>query len=202
MVYQVWSSHNNLMLNTAKTVETTVNFRKSPPALSALTILDRTVVAVESCKFLGTTITRDLKWDSNISSIIKRALQRMCFLRQLRKFNLPQELMVWFCTAIIESIITTSITVWGSSATKHDLHRLQRIIRSAERTTGVKLPTLLELHASRTRKRAEKISTDPSHAGHHLFQLHPSGRRFSQMRIRTSRLQRSFFPQAITLLNS
>ena len=149
-----WDRHNNLVLNTAKTVEMTVDFRRSPPALPALTILDRTVVAVESCKFLGTTITRDLKWDSNISSIIKRAQQRMYFLRQLRKFNLPQELMVRFYTAIIESVITTSITVWGSSATKHDLHRLQRIIRSAERTTGVKLPTLLELHASRTRKRA------------------------------------------------
>ncbi|KAL6463905.1 hypothetical protein MHYP_G00282960 [Metynnis hypsauchen] len=106
----------------------------------------------------------------------------MYFLCQLRKFNLPQELMVQFYTAMIESIITTSITVWGSSATKHDLHRLQCIIR--------------------TRKRAEKISTDPSHPRHHLFQLLPSGRRFSHMRIRTSRLKRSFFPQAITLLNS
>ncbi|KAL7878260.1 hypothetical protein AOLI_G00092340 [Acnodon oligacanthus] len=56
----------------------------------------------------------------------------MYFLRQLRKFNLHQELMVRFYRAIIESVITT----WGSSATKHDLHRLQRIIRSAERTVG------------------------------------------------------------------
>ncbi|KAK1784177.1 hypothetical protein P4O66_020698, partial [Electrophorus voltai] len=106
--------------------------------------------AVESFKFLGTTI-KDLKWDSNISSIIKRTQQRIYFLCQLRKFNLPHELIVLFNSAIIESVITTSITVWGSSATKHDIHRLQCIIRSAEKTTGVKLPTLLYLLTSRIR---------------------------------------------------
>ncbi|KAI4895321.1 hypothetical protein NFI96_009024 [Prochilodus magdalenae] len=128
-------------------------------------------MAVESHRLLGTTITNNLKWDCNISSIIKKAQQRMYFLHQLRKFNLSQELMVQFYTATIESVITSSITVWGSSATKHDIHRLQCIIRSAEKTTGVKLPPLLDLHTSRARK----IITDPSHPGHHLLQRLPSG---------------------------
>ncbi|KAI4905713.1 hypothetical protein NFI96_000885 [Prochilodus magdalenae] len=57
------------------------------------TILDRTVMAVESHKFLGTTTTKDLKWDCNISTTIKKAQQRMYFLHQLRQFNLPRELM-------------------------------------------------------------------------------------------------------------
>ncbi|KAI4874870.1 hypothetical protein NFI96_034440, partial [Prochilodus magdalenae] len=65
-------------------------------------------------------------------------------LRQLRKFNLSQELMVQFYTATIESVITMSITVWGSSATKHDTHGVNHIIKSAVKTTGVKLPTLLD----------------------------------------------------------
>ncbi|XP_030580906.1 uncharacterized protein LOC115777210 [Archocentrus centrarchus] len=53
----------------------------------------------------------DLKWDSNISSIIQRAQQRMHFLHQLRKFKLPKELLVQFYTAVIESVITTFISV-------------------------------------------------------------------------------------------
>ncbi|KAI4875604.1 hypothetical protein NFI96_020122 [Prochilodus magdalenae] len=84
---------------------------------------------VESHRFLGTTVTKDLKWDCNISSIIKKDQQRMCFLHQLRKFNLSLDLIVQFYTSTIESVITSSITVWSSSATKHDTHRLQRIIR-------------------------------------------------------------------------
>ncbi|KAK3506177.1 hypothetical protein QTP70_000938 [Hemibagrus guttatus] len=59
----VWCSHNNLELNTLKTVEMTVDFRRNPPALPPLTIMDSTVPAVESFKFLGTTISQDLKWD-------------------------------------------------------------------------------------------------------------------------------------------
>ncbi|KAI4895091.1 hypothetical protein NFI96_026220 [Prochilodus magdalenae] len=89
----LWSNQNNLELNTAKTLEMTVDFKRSPPALSALTMLDRTIMAVKSHKFLGPTITKELKWDSNISSIIKKTQQRMYFLRQLRKFYLSQELM-------------------------------------------------------------------------------------------------------------
>ena len=93
-------------------------------------------MAVESYKSLGVIITKDLKWACTISSVIKNAQQRTY---QLRKFNLSQELMVRFYTDTIESVISTSITVWDSSAPKHDTPRLQRIIRSAEKTTGVKL---------------------------------------------------------------
>lgn len=159
-------------------------------------------MAVESFRFLRTTITRDLEWDSNISSITKRPQKRMYILRQLKKFNLPQELMVQFYTAIIESVITTSITGSCSSATKHDIHKLQHIIRYAEETISVKLPTLQGVHTSRTRRHAEKIIAAPSHPSHHLFQLLPLGRCFSQMRIKTVRLQKSSFLHAITLLNS
>ncbi len=41
-------------------------------------------------------------------------------IRQLRKFNLPQELLLQFYSSIIESFLCTSITVWFSSATKSD----------------------------------------------------------------------------------
>ncbi len=65
----------------------------------------------------------------------------MYFLRQLRKFNLPQELLKQFYSAIIESVLCTSITVWFGSATKSDIRRLQRMVRTAERIIGARLPT-------------------------------------------------------------
>ncbi len=92
----VWCSHNNLELNTFKTVEMIVDFRRNPPALHPLTIMNSTVAAVESYRFLGTTISQDLKWDIHIDSIVKKAQQRLYFLRQLRNFNLPQELLKQF----------------------------------------------------------------------------------------------------------
>ncbi|KAK3519773.1 hypothetical protein QTP70_004298 [Hemibagrus guttatus] len=140
-------SLNNQELNTLKTVEMIVDFRRNTPALPPLTIMNSTVPTVESFRFLGTTIFQDLKWDTHIDSIIKKAQQRLYFLRQLkRKFNLPQELLTQLYSAVIESVLCTSITVWLGSATKSDIRRLQR---TAERITGASLPTLQELYTSR-----------------------------------------------------
>ncbi|KAL0195514.1 hypothetical protein M9458_009086, partial [Cirrhinus mrigala] len=108
-----------------------------------------TVAAMETFKFLGSIISGDLKWDTHIDSIAKKAQQRLYFLRQLRKFNLLQELLKQFYSAVIESVLCTSITVWFGSATKSDTRRLQRTVRTAERIIGAPLPTLEELYISR-----------------------------------------------------
>ncbi len=116
----VWCSLNNLELNTLKIVEMIVDFRRNPPALPPLTITDSTVAAVESFRFLGTTISQDLKWDNHIDSIGKKAQQRLYFLRQLRKFNLPQELLKQFYSAIIESVLFFyNCLVWFSYQNRH-----------------------------------------------------------------------------------
>ncbi len=81
------------------------------------------------------------------------------FLRQL--FNLPQELLKQFFSAITESVLCNSITVWFSSATKSDLRRLWRVVRTAERIIGTTLPTLQKLYLSRVSKRAGKITRTP-----------------------------------------
>ncbi|KAK3565314.1 hypothetical protein QTP86_005503 [Hemibagrus guttatus] len=97
-----WCSLNNLELNMLKTVEMIVDFRRNTPALPPLTIMNSTVPRVESFRFLGTTIFQDLKWDTHIDSIVKKAQRRLYFLWQLRKFNLPQELLTQFYSAMIE----------------------------------------------------------------------------------------------------
>ncbi len=102
-----------------------------------------------------------------MESMVKKAQLRLYFLLQLRKFNLPQELLKQFYSAIIESVLCTSITVWFSSATKSDLRRLRRVVRTAERIIGTTLPTLQELYVSRVRKRSGKITLDP-HIQHTL----------------------------------
>ncbi len=50
--------------------EMIVNFRGNPPALSPLPIMNSTVTVVESFRFLGITISQDLKWDNHIDSIV------------------------------------------------------------------------------------------------------------------------------------
>ncbi len=111
---------------------------------SHLTILNRSVSAVESFRLWGSTISQDLKKASNIESIIEKAQQRMWFLCQLRKFNLPQELLIQFYTAIIQSALCTSITVWFGSATKQDRNTPQCTDRTAEKNPWCQ--TSLQIH--------------------------------------------------------
>ncbi len=127
---------------------------------------------------------------------MKKAQQRLYFLRQLRKFNLPQELLIQFYSAIIESVLCTSITVWFSSATKSDLGRLRRVVRTAEQIIGTTLPTLQELYLSKVIKRAGKITLDPSDPAHSFFELLPSGRRYRALSTRTARHRNSFLPSS------
>ncbi len=147
---------------------------------------------MESFRFLGTTISQDLKWDNHIDFIVKKAQQRLYFLRQLRKFILPQELLKQFYSAIIESVLCTSITVWFNSATKSDHRRLQRVVRTAERIIGTPLPTLQELYLSKVSKRTGTITLDPSHPAHSLFELLPSGRRYRALSTRMTRHRNRF----------
>ncbi len=124
--------------------------------------------------------------------VVKKAQQRLYFLRQLRKLNLPQELLKQFYSAIIESVLCTSVTVWFSSATKSDLRRLRRVVRTAERIIGTTLPTLQELYLSRVSKRAGKITLDPSHPAHSLFELLPSGRLLQSSEHQNDQTQEQF----------
>ncbi len=128
-----------------KTVEMIVDFRRNPPALPPLTIMNSTVTALESFRFLDSTISQE----------------RLFFLRQLRKFNLPQELLKQVYSAIIESVFCTSTTLWFSSPTKSDFRRLRMLVRTAEQIIGTPLPNLQELYLSRVSKRAGKNQSGP-----------------------------------------
>ncbi len=197
----VWCNLNNLALKTLKTVEMTVDFRRNPPALPPLTIMNSPVTAVESFRFLGTTISHNMKWDNHIDSIVKKAQKRLYFLRLLMKFNLPQELLKTFYSAIIESVLCTSITVWFSSATKSDLRRLRSVVRTAEWIIGTTLPTLQELYLSRVNKSAVKITLDPSHPAHSSAHSHVWSTLQSSEH-QNNPTQKQFFPQATHLMNT
>ncbi|TWW60335.1 hypothetical protein D4764_05G0004250 [Takifugu flavidus] len=189
-----WCGHSNLQLNAQKTVEMIVDFRKVTAPLPPLALMDSPITIADSFRFLGTTITRDLKWEPTISSLIKKAQQRMFFLRQLRKLNLPPRMLAQFYTAIMESILTSPITVWFAGATARDRLRLQCVVRAAEKVIGCRLPSIQDLYISRTRRCAGRITADPSHPGHGLFSPLPSGRRLRSIRTKTSHYTKQLLP--------
>uniref|UniRef100_A0A3Q3JQD9 Reverse transcriptase domain-containing protein n=1 Tax=Monopterus albus TaxID=43700 RepID=A0A3Q3JQD9_MONAL len=197
-----WCKDNNLALNTTKTKELIIDFRKNKTAIQPLLINGDYVERVTVFRCLGVYIKEDITWTANTKELVKKAQQRLYFLRVLRKHQFSQKLLVSFYRCSIESILTYCICVWFASCTVAERKALQRIITTAQEITGCSLPSLEELYKSRCLKKAQKIWEDSSHPGHHLMEMLPSGRRFRCLKARTNRLKNSFYPKAIIALNN
>ena len=135
-----WGSANNLQLNTSKTKEIIIDFRRHSPAHAPLHINGDCVERVPSCKFLGTYISQELSWSTNTTAIKKKAQQRLHFLRILRKNHLQRKLLVSFYRSTIESVLTYCITAWYAGSSPADRTALQRVIGTAQKITGCPLP--------------------------------------------------------------
>ncbi|KAI5613116.1 gastrula zinc finger protein XlCGF28.1-like [Silurus asotus] len=136
---------------------------------------------------------------SNINSILKKAQQRMYFLRQLRKYGLPQE---QFYTAFIESVLCSLITIWFGATTKQDRNRLQKTVKTAEKNHWCSSAHSSGLVPYKNQKPGRKKPTDPSHPGHNIFHLLPFGRCYRTLFTNTDRHRNSLFPKAISLINN
>ncbi len=132
---------------------------------------------------------------------VKKARQRLYHLRQLRKFRVSPAILKTFYSGAIESVLTQCISVWYGNSSNQDCKALQRV-SLAERISGSALPSLQDIYLKRCKSRAAKIIKDSNHPSNRLFILLPSGKRFRSMMAKTERLRRSFFPQAIRLLNT
>ena len=196
-----WCSSNNLHLNAAKTKEMVVDFRRNREPLVPLTINGETIEQVDSFRFLGSIISCDLTWGENVNVIRVKAQQRLYFLRQLKKFGLSRDILVNFYRAVIESVLTSSLTVWYGATTQQQKDQLQSVVNSAIKITGCDLPSLDSLYEKRLLRKARKIDRDPSHPANSLFELLPSQRRYRTARARTNRFKNSSYPRAILALN-
>ncbi|KAM6915860.1 molybdenum cofactor sulfurase [Xenentodon cancila] len=102
-----WCAENNLSPNTKKIKQIITNFRKHSINPAPLYI------------------------NENITAVIKKAQQRLQFLRVLRKHNLNSNLLL-----TTESLLTYCITVWYGSCTVADGERLQRVVKVAQKIIG------------------------------------------------------------------
>lgn len=196
---------NDLILNTDKTREIIVDFRKHPPPLQPLHIKGTEVVRAESHKFLGMQVTSNLSWSLNTTSIVKKAQQRLYFIRMLRKAGLNYRPLTQAYRGLVESILTTGITVWYGNITQAERKSLQRIIKTAERIIGTALPSMDSIYVQRSHRRAERIIKDPLHPANSLlkhknctYKLRHS--RADSIPTRKARFFNSFFPATVRLM--
>ena len=118
------------------------------------------------------------------SESVVKAQQRLFNLRRLKKFGVSPKIPTNFYRWTIESILSGCITAWYGNCTALNRKALQRVVQSAQRITGGKLPALHDTYSTQCYRKAKKIK-DINHLSHCLFTPLPSRRRGQYRCIKT-----------------
>jgi len=199
-----YGEDNDLILNIDKTKELIMDFRKKS-ILQPLIIKGTEVERVESHKFLGLRVSSNLSWTINTAVTVKKAQQRLYFIRLLRKAGLSRNPLIQAYRGLVESILTNGIIVWFGSTTQAERRALQRVITTAEKIIGSDLPSMDTLFTQRCRKRAKNILKDTHHPAHSMFKPKHSiyNLRYNRPDSIIShrvRFYNSFFPATVRLM--
>ncbi|KAI3362131.1 hypothetical protein L3Q82_012460 [Scortum barcoo] len=174
-----WCRQNNLCINVKKTKEMIVDFRRGrhlplPCTSEGL----RWKWSPASGTWVYPFLTDDLTWSNNTSCLIRKAHQRLYFLRRLRRPGLGGSVLTSFYRCVVESVLSSCIIVW------HWQLLGSREEGSAEGGEGCTEDCGTQsIHHHRTSTPPDAgngppaLWKDPTHTAHALFVPLPSSRR-------------------------
>ena len=125
----------------------------------------------------------------------------MYFLRHLKRFGLSQAILTRFYHAVIECVLSFSITVWFGHASQDEINQIESVIKNASKLIGLNMPSIRSLYLSRSLRKPKHIVQDAYHPANHLFELLPFGKRYRCIKTKMTRFNNSFYPQALRYLN-
>ncbi len=128
-----WSSTNNMKLNSTKTKEMTICFKKNPHPTPSLKYNNKIIECVHEFKLLGVWISDTLSWKQHVNQIHVKSSQRLYFMRQLRRCGLSSSDMVKFYRTIIRPILEYACPVWHHGLTSGESYTIEQIQRRALR---------------------------------------------------------------------
>jgi gmma-aminobutyric acid receptor subunit gamma len=149
------------------------------------------VERVETSKFLGVHINKDILWSKHTNTVVKM-IQHLFPLRMLKSFGMGPQIFKKFCSCIIESILTGCITAWCGNCLASNCKALQRVVRTAQYITGTELPAIQDLYTRWSQRKAIKIVKDSSYPSCRLLSLLPHGKWYQCTKSGTNRTLNSF----------
>ncbi|XP_014830942.1 PREDICTED: uncharacterized protein LOC106909145 [Poecilia mexicana] len=149
--FVVWCHRNSLQLNTSKTKELVIDFRRERGSPRPVLIGGEEV---------------ELDWTSNTKQLYKKAQIRMYYLRRLRSFNICGKLLRLFYQSVVASVLLHAVVCWGGSISKTDLSQLEKQIRRASSVVGTRLDSLAAVAQRRTLQKLEDIMDNTRHPLH------------------------------------
>ena len=194
---------NYLELNTSKTKELVIDYRKNGHVPEPVLINNTEVTRTKQYKYLGVVMDDTLCWHQHTDYLIKKMNSRIFCLRKLRKFNVRNDILQVFYTSIIASVWNYCVCAWGGNTRLYDVERINSVVSKAIRIIG-EAETFEETFKKLTRAKFVKIWQDDSHPMKNYFAtaFNEKTGRMRLPRAVTNRHRLSFVPQAMNIHNS
>jgi hypothetical protein len=197
-----WASTNRMTINSSKCK--ILNLNKSSTSICILLNNIFSIKVCETLKLLGVTFDQKLDFNEHFSLILKRAAQRLYFLRVLKNIYTKEQLWKIF-NSLIRSILEYAAPLF-MDLPKYLCNDLEKIQRRAHRIICER-PDLCNCQIisleSRRVDLGLRLFRKACAAGHPLHLLIPVKRknRFTLPFIRTNRRRAGFFIQCVININ-
>ena len=111
-----------------------INFSRTSPHNADLKIGSDKLEYVDQAKILGLWLQNDLKWQTQVDVMLKKANKRLFMIRSLKRFGFDQEELTVVYKSYARPVIEYADVVWHSGLTYKQAGDLERIQRRACRT--------------------------------------------------------------------
>ena len=209
-----WSKTNNMKFNIKKSKEIIFHSTKCAEDFLPITIADDGIERVEEAKILGVIIREDLKWNSHVEYMLKKANKRLYLLTLCRRAGLKQSDMLCIYTSLIRSIVEYCAVVWHSNLPKYLSDAVEKVQKRAlhviygidDYDECLKLSSL-NLLSERREEQCRNLFKSIQMSSHKLHSLLPSHRDMSYnlrdfstyqpILCHTNRYSNSFIPYCV-----
>ena len=130
---QEWSATNNMRLNLQKCSTMDVCFCRNQVGWVVLTLQDASLQRSETLKLLGVFIQSDLKWNTHVQYMVKRANSRLYVLRTLKHHSLSVQDLIVVYTSFIRPVVEYAVPVWSGGLTKQQVKTIEQVQKRALR---------------------------------------------------------------------
>jgi hypothetical protein len=113
-----WSNRNNTRLNTKKTKEMVISFKKHHVNIPPLTLNNSTIDRVTVFRLLGVLLNNTLSWEDNTNLLISKCAPRLYYLKQLKRSGMRQKDLLVYYKAIVRPVVEYACPVWHPGLTK------------------------------------------------------------------------------------
>ena len=190
-----WCEANDMKPNPSKCCVMNISFLKQAQFL-VFQISDARLAVVDHLTLLGVNLQADLKWDTNVSTMVSKASRRLYIIYRLNRCRIPTSDLVAIYAMYIRPVLEYSSPVWSSSINtrqSNDIERVQkRVCRIILGGYDSYTRALDQLHLDRLSSRRESLlltfSRDLLTSARHRDFLPESRQSISGRQLRNSHL--------------